>query len=208
MPGYLSPGPRVTDAQIEAAMRDLAAMFDDSDWHPGDTITIAKTDLEAALREKGHSLACVRHVCELLLAQRVFTRVEHYEKGTTLSWGNWEHEVTPGETIPAFRVAYDAWYRSLVKSQRTPESDNISLPTTEAVTQKRTCNRKKRVAELLLALLEGDRTNMSKSQTELAAILQCHPSSISRAFADEDYGPRLRSLYQEHALEPPTADQI
>jgi hypothetical protein len=73
---------------------------------------------------------------------------------------------------------------------------------------KRTRKRKKRVAPLLLALLEGDQTKMNCTQSELANELHCNVSAISRAFKDQEYGERLLNLYAEYGVKPPTAKQL
>jgi hypothetical protein len=208
MPDHTPLGPRITDVQKQAATTDVEAFFDNLDWRSGDILTIVIAEFEAVIQQKGHSLACVRQLFGHYLTEGVFTRAEQYLKGTTLCWGGFGQEVTPGVTVPVFKVAHADWYRYLAESQRASESGDIPMPPTGEVTQKRTRNRRKRIPELLLALLEDDHTHMGKSQTKLADILQCNPSSISRAFSDEEYGPRLLALYEEYRLEPPTADQI
>ena len=64
-----------------------------------------------------------------------------------------------------------------------------------------------RIAILLLDLL-NDRTNANKTMTELAEILKCEPSTVSRAFKHPEYGPRIKAKYDEYRIKPPTIDQI
>jgi hypothetical protein len=129
MPHNQPLGPRITDAQIAAAIRDLAAIFDNLEWRSGDTFTITVAALEAAIQQRGHSLACVRQLFSHLRAEGVFTRVELYEHGTTHCWGRWEQEVTPGETIPHFSIAYDAWHGHLAGGQQAAETSATITPT-------------------------------------------------------------------------------
>jgi hypothetical protein len=68
--------------------------------------------------------------------------------------------------------------------------------------------RTKRAAELLCALFETDSTWISRTQVDQAGELDVHPSTISRAFRDPEYGPRLCELCQQHGVKPPTTEQI
>jgi hypothetical protein len=67
---------------------------------------------------------------------------------------------------------------------------------------KKTRNRRPRTVELLLVLLE-DRTKANLNCTELAAELQVHVSSVSRAFKHKKYGPELLRRYHALGVRPP-----
>jgi hypothetical protein len=67
-------------------------------------------------------------------------------------------------------------------------------------------NRGKKTAALLFAVLEDDHELMKKSRVELADFLKRNPGTISRAFRDPVYGPKLRALYAENGATLPVSD--
>jgi hypothetical protein len=67
--------------------------------------------------------------------------------------------------------------------------------------------RRGRVPELYLLALE-DRTRLSWSQEEWAEFLGCDQSAVSRSLNHKEYGPRIRHVYEQQRLTPPTADGV
>src|SRR5205807_3481054 len=71
-----------------------------------------------------------------------------------------------------------------------------------AVRPKKKRKRDSRIGALLFALLEGDRRHLDKPLIELARLLRCHVSSVSRALHHREYGPRIQALYRQHCVQP------
>jgi hypothetical protein len=69
-------------------------------------------------------------------------------------------------------------------------------------------NRKSKIAELLPALFEQDWRNRGKHRDELAGILHCAPSSITRAFAHKTLGPALNDMILAYRLKPDGIEKV
>jgi hypothetical protein len=200
-----------TEAQFSAAIEQLNDIILDEFLQPGD-YTFDYGAPFAALRAKGVKGQLVQALFERLQELGIVERRRHtipagsYPVGDGLFEYYSEPETT--DELLMNRETWSCWFASLEKAaQKDPPQAGAAGRTADAP-RKQTRKRTKRIPALLLALLEGDRIHLGKSQGALAVLLECHPTSISRAFADRDYGHRLRDLYKDHGSKPPTAEQI
>jgi hypothetical protein len=68
--------------------------------------------------------------------------------------------------------------------------------------------RRSKVGELLLSVLEDDQSRLSLSKSELAELIERDRSSVTRAFASAEYGPRLAKLYTDAKIVPPSVKDV
>jgi hypothetical protein len=73
---------------------------------------------------------------------------------------------------------------------------------------KKNRQRKSRVAELLFLLVSQDRRNANLNCSELAAILECSISAVSRAFSNKEFGPQIMQIYRDFGIRPPGIREI